>query len=235
MINYIKTTNGYFYKICKNGKKRISEDEYNKRKKLKKMMGGMFHGNIHIIHPKERKDVMENVFLTGDISANDKSSFISHVSRKLYNKLHKIRIARNESTEVDIIYVGEIEYNNNGGHGNFHGTSNIWIQHGYRSGKVIRYIVEIIKNDGYLYENHVRLALETLCNRNCSLLIEALRKMGIVFKNKLNEKSEMSRIAKIDDEMRSLKEQLRNLQDEKNNIRIRLSSPCNDFNWTFFI
>jgi len=40
MVNYVKTTNGYFYKICKNGKKRISEDEYNKQRKIKKMTGG---------------------------------------------------------------------------------------------------------------------------------------------------------------------------------------------------
>jgi len=199
------------------------------------MMGGMFRG--YIIPPNEGKDVMKNVFLTGDISPNGKTSSISRVSIKLYNKLHKRTISerRNYNTEVDIIYVGKIEYNNNGDHGNFSGISNIWIQHGYNSGKVIRYIVEIIKNDDYLYEDHVRLALETLCNQNCSLLIEALQKMGIDFKNKLNEKSEMLRIAKIDDEMRSLKKQLKDLKDEKNDIFIRLSSPCNEFDWTFFI
>lgn len=237
MVNYVKTKNGYFYKICKNGKKRISEDEYNKQKKLKKMTGGMFRGYIR--HPNEGKDVMENVFLTGDISPNGKTSSISRVSIKLYNELDKKKITRkitrNYNSEVDIIYVGKIEYNNSGGHGNFSGISNIWIQNGYRSGKVIRYIVEIIKNDDYLYENHVRLALQTLCNQNCSLLIEALQKMGIDFKNKLNEKSEMLRIAKIDDEMRSLKKQLKDLKDEKNDIFIRLSSPCNEFDWTFFI
>jgi hypothetical protein len=145
MVNYVKTKNGYFYKICKNGKKRISEDEYNKQKKLKKMTGGMFRGYIR--HPNEGKDVMENVFLTGDISPNGKTTSISRVSIELYKKLHTRTISerRNYNSEVDIIYVGKIEYNNSDDHGQFNGTSNIWIQHGYRSGKVIRYIVEIIK------------------------------------------------------------------------------------------
>ena len=41
MIEYIKSKKGYFYKLLKNGeKKRISQDEYNKKRKNKKMTGG---------------------------------------------------------------------------------------------------------------------------------------------------------------------------------------------------
>jgi hypothetical protein len=41
MAEYFKTKKGYFYKILKNGeKKRISQEEYNKKRKNKKMTGG---------------------------------------------------------------------------------------------------------------------------------------------------------------------------------------------------
>jgi len=41
MIEFIKSKKGYFYKLLKNGeKKRISQDEYNKKRKNKKMTGG---------------------------------------------------------------------------------------------------------------------------------------------------------------------------------------------------
>jgi hypothetical protein len=41
MIEYIKSKKGYYYKLLKNGeKKRISQDEYNKKIKSKKMTGG---------------------------------------------------------------------------------------------------------------------------------------------------------------------------------------------------
>ena len=44
MVEYLKTKKGYFYKFKKNGeKKRISQEEYNKKNKTrknKKMMGG---------------------------------------------------------------------------------------------------------------------------------------------------------------------------------------------------
>ena len=44
MVEYLKTKKGYFYKLKKNGeKKRISQEEYNKKNKTrknKKMIGG---------------------------------------------------------------------------------------------------------------------------------------------------------------------------------------------------
>ena len=37
MVEYLKTKKGYFYKLKKNGeKKRISQEEYNKKKQNKK-------------------------------------------------------------------------------------------------------------------------------------------------------------------------------------------------------
>jgi len=41
MVEYLKSKKGYFYKLKKNGeKKRISQEEYNKKTKQKKMIGG---------------------------------------------------------------------------------------------------------------------------------------------------------------------------------------------------
>jgi hypothetical protein len=41
MVEYLKTKKGYFYKLKKNGeKKRISQEEYNKKNKTIKMIGG---------------------------------------------------------------------------------------------------------------------------------------------------------------------------------------------------
>lgn len=41
MVEYLKTKKGYFYKLKKNGeKKRISQEEYNKKNKTRKMIGG---------------------------------------------------------------------------------------------------------------------------------------------------------------------------------------------------
>jgi hypothetical protein len=50
MVEYLKTKKGYFYKLKKNGeKKRISQEEYNK--KNKKMIGGAGE-------PIEQSDIM---------------------------------------------------------------------------------------------------------------------------------------------------------------------------------
>ena len=53
MVEYLKTKKGYFYKLKKNGeKKRISQEEYNKKNKTrknKKMIGGV---------PIEQSDIM---------------------------------------------------------------------------------------------------------------------------------------------------------------------------------
>ena len=74
MVNYVKTTNGYFYKICKNGKKRISEDEYNKQRKIKKMTGGVKFDHVDLLSDEmERRNrnpetLMDNVFATGHIT-----------------------------------------------------------------------------------------------------------------------------------------------------------------------
>jgi hypothetical protein len=41
MVEYSKTKKGYFYKLKKNGeKKRISQEEYNRKNKIRKMIGG---------------------------------------------------------------------------------------------------------------------------------------------------------------------------------------------------
>ena len=58
MVEYLKTIKGYFYKLKKNGeKKRISQEEYNKKNKTKKtrknkkMIGGAGE-------PIEQSDIM---------------------------------------------------------------------------------------------------------------------------------------------------------------------------------
>jgi len=64
MVEYLKTKKGYFYKLQKNGKRRISQEEYNK----KKMIGGeepikesdiMYQDDlVCILHPGVKKGII---------------------------------------------------------------------------------------------------------------------------------------------------------------------------------
>ena len=102
MVNYVKTTNGYFYKICKNGKKRISEDEYNKQRKIKKMTGGVKFDHVDLISDEmERrnrnpKTLMDNVFATGHITIKNGKTFscIAKISKELKTELDSIKKIR---------------------------------------------------------------------------------------------------------------------------------------------
>lgn len=71
MVQYIKTKKGYFYKLKKKGeKKRISQEEYNKKNKTRKnnkIIGGaeiydddiMYKDeNVHILHPNVKKGII---------------------------------------------------------------------------------------------------------------------------------------------------------------------------------
>ena len=64
MVEYLKTKKGYFYKLKKNGeKKRISQEEYNKKnktKKNKKMIGGAGAPiqQSDIMYQDEQSDIM---------------------------------------------------------------------------------------------------------------------------------------------------------------------------------
>ena len=69
MVEYLKTKKGYFYKLKKNGeKKRISQEEYNKKNKTrknKKMIGGgPFFSSLTTV--KKRVPIVE-----GDIMYQD--------------------------------------------------------------------------------------------------------------------------------------------------------------------
>jgi hypothetical protein len=243
MVNYIKTTNGYFYKICKNGKKRISEDEYNKQTKIKKMMGGTFLNLISIEKPHESNSgkLMENVFLTGDIT-NDNSS-IQRVNKQIMNTLEKIknnRSSRNlNNIRSSLVYVGEIEYKTTG-RSHVHGKSRIWIQLNHLLGKC-RYYVEITKyNDTADYGEHVKVALNTLCYTKCNLIIEALRNLGINIEktnntNLRNNEQLKQEIFEIENQIESLNQELAKKKSILINKNVDLNSKCMDFNWTFSI
>jgi hypothetical protein len=243
MVNYIKTTNGYFYKICKNGKKRISEDEYNKQRKIKKMTGGVQLETIKIDEPRSRNEVMENVFLTGDILANGKTSTISKINKKFMDFLTHVKTnyvrtnnkiigkqRRIESNlDIDITYVGEIRYNASD-RSHAKGISNIWVQQNYKSKKV-RYIVEIKRNDDTSYDFHVKNALQALCNiDDFNLLIQALSRIGIQSDDihKL-----IHEISNIDNHLMELNQKKHKLEQEKNLAKENLQSKINIIDWTF--
>lgn len=240
MVNYIKTTNGYFYKICKNGKKRISEDEYNKQRKIKKMTGGTLLQRINIdrdiyINP------MTNVFMTGDILSDTNSSSILRVSSKMMEDLQNIKknnLQPNSKNSLGIVYVGEIEYKTPA-RSHVRGKSSIWIRLNSSFGKV-RYYVEITDNNNDNYANHVQVALETLCHTRCDLIIEALYKLGINFKK--NKSATLKNKYQLEQEIVEIvkqQEYLNNQLTEKRNMLIQknydLNSECKDFNWTFSI
>ena len=234
MINYIKTANGYFYKICKNGKKRISEDEYNKRKKLKKMTGGMFPEDITIIPPNKREHVMENVFLTGDISPNGRTSTISRITKKFMDFLTHVKTNNNNigkqrriesNLQIDITYVGEIRYIGSR-HSGIVGTCNIWVQRNYNSKKV-RYIIEIItKNnrnkDTSNYEKNVYAALETLFSReeHFDLIINALSRIGV----------QLDGTRELIDEIKELYKKIKELDKKKSSLYMNM---IHNIDWTF--
>jgi len=205
MVNYVKTTNGYFYKICKNGKKRISEDEYNKQRKIKKMTGGVVLERVSI---DEYNDKFEKIFMTGDISKGnhyDYSTVFQLFDHKIIETLEnnkKNNIQLNSKNSLGIVYVGEIEYKTPA-RSHVSGKSHIWIRLNRSFGKV-RYYVQIIDNNNKLYGEHVKTALDTLCYNRCDLIIDALRKLGIKLKTN---------------------------NSPKNNV----ASKCMDFNWTFSI
>jgi hypothetical protein len=238
MVNYVKTKNGYFYKICKNGKKRISEDEYNKQKKLKKMMGGTSLNMIFIDSDIQNKS--KNVFMTGDIS-DDNSSSILRVSHKIIEKLQTIQNNNpqsNSNKSLDIVYVGEIKYKTPS-RSHVSGNSRIWIRLNRSFGKV-RYYVEITDNNNEDYGNHVKFALETLCHTRCDLIIEALYKLGINLKK--NNSSTLRNQDKLQEEILEINNKIKSLNKELIEKRITLlriitdlNSQCENFNWTFSI
>lgn len=241
MVNYVKTMNGYFYKICKNSKKRISEDEYNKQRKIKKMMGGVQLETITIDEPRSRDEVMENVFLTGDISSNGRTSNISKISKQFMDFLTHVKTNNNKigkqrrvesNLNIDITYVGEIFYKASD-RSHVEGTSNIWVQRNYKSNKV-RYIVEIIRNDDKSYDFHVKTALNALCNfdnfDNLDLLIRALSRIGIQSDEILKLINEISN---INNDLMELKQKIQGLLQEQMSKKGELSQVINIMNWTF--
>lgn len=239
MVNYIKTTNGYFYKICKNGKKRISEDEYNKQRKIKKMTGGVEFNNITIVEPNSSREVMENVFLTGDISANGRTSTISKITKNFMDFLTHVKTNNNRigkqrridsNLNIDITYVGEIRYAGKRP-SSISGTSNIWVQRNYDSKKV-RYIVQIKKgrNNDYDTSNfgkHVEAALKTLStHENIDLLIPALSRIGV----QLDGSRELINLL---DEKSQIQQRLSDLEKEKMSLMDKFNRIITTIDWTF--
>lgn len=238
MVNYVKTKNGYFYKICKNGKKRISEDEYNKQKKLKKMTGGVDLDYIIIDQPNYHK--MENIFLTGDISSNGRTSRITRISKDFMTNFNIEKNKNYSNDNIKIVYVGNITYTGSGHYAGIRGTSNIWIYLNISTNNNrYRYIVEIQKNDDYQFQYHVKCALESLCNlKNSHLIIKALPKIGVQLdERKITELAELSEkkrnIPEINEQIGKLKKEIISLENQLNSIIIFNRDICHDFEWTF--
>lgn len=242
MVNYIKTTNGYFYKICKNGKKRISEDEYNKQRKLKKMTGGILLGYVKNIEQSNSRNLMENVFLTGNDNISSRIFTIEKVKESFMSILEQIKNIKNNNSSMNnsrksLAYVGEIDYFQH--RPLIWGESFIWIHLNHLSGKV-RYYVKIMKNNNYDYGNHVMVALYTLCKQNCNLIIKALLQLGIDLKCNIHRILEIKSkceedITNIKKDIERLKQELDIKTKELTETNKELGIPCKDFNWTFSI
>lgn len=237
MVNYVKTTNGYFYKICKNGKKRISEDEYNKQRKIKKMTGGVKFDHVDLLSDEmERRNrnpetLMDNVFATGHITIKNGKTFscIAKISKELNYELNNIKENKNiiEYNGTKITYVGKIM---GGGrmHDGFTGNSNIWVQ---LKNEFVYYIVEIekiIKNDTRNFGKLVDITLKTLCEfPNIELLIQALSRIGVQF----NFSSELK---EINENISALQDKLNILENRKSSLYMdKLQSKINIIDWTF--
>ena len=242
MVNYIKTTNGYFYKICKNGKKRISEDEYNKQRKIKKMTGGILAGFVKSIEQSNSRNLMENVFLTGNDNISNRIFTIEKVKESFMSILEQIKNIKNNNSSMNNIrkslaYVGEIDYFQH--RQLIHGKSFIWIQLNPLSG-IVRYYVKIMNNNNDDYGNHVMVALDTLCNQHCNLIIEALLKLGIDLKYNIHRILEIK--SKCEEDITNIKKDIEHLKQvldiktqELTETNKELGRPCKDFNWTFSI
>jgi len=193
--------------------------------------------SITIDESRTRRKLMENVFLTGDISPNGRTSSISKITELLMEDLKKFKknLKHKNNNGLNVVYVGEINYTGTGHLQSIQGTSNIWLlndRHNYR------YIVEINKPDDnyYDYSYHVKCALQSLCNlKNSELIIDALKKFSIEpDKSKINELSdEKSRILEINKKIETLKEEQTKLQQQLTDIFILNHSILSDFEWTF--
>jgi hypothetical protein len=243
MVNYVKTTNGYFYKICKNGKKRISEDEYNKQRKIKKMTGGVEFEHINLLSDememrnRNPKTLMDNVFATGHITIKNGINFscITKISKELKNKLDDIKKNNNiiEYKGTKITYVGEIICGGGRIYDGFTGNSNIWVQ--LKNGFVY-YIVEIKKirnDDRRSYGKLVDIALKSLCKiQNIDLLIKALNRIKVECKMNLSNQSNIiNKLIKITDKISTTRQHLIELQEKK--ALYLTENDIDKIDWTF--
>lgn len=228
-----------FTKYVKMVKKRISEDEYNKQRKIKKMTGGILAGFVKSIEQSNSRNLMENVFLTGNDNISSRIFTIEKVKIDFMSILEKIKNNNSSmnNSRKSLAYVGKIEYFQH--RPLIQGESFIWIHLNHLSGKV-RYYVKIMKNNNYDYGNHVMVALYTLCKQNCNLIIKALLQLGIDLKCNIDsiveEKSKRENdITNIKNDIERLKQELCIKTDELTKINNELGIPCEDFNWTFSI
>ena len=90
MVEYIKSKKGYFYKLKKNGeKKRISQEEYNKKNKTrknKKMIGGV--GELI-----EESDIMHQDDLVCILKPNVKKGIVIYTHYTQPNKMNSLCIS----------------------------------------------------------------------------------------------------------------------------------------------
>ena len=103
MVEYYKTKNGYFYKLLKNGdRKRISSEEYKKRTKTKRQMGGN--------EPILEEDIMYQDDLVCILKPNVKKGILvwsryksPEIKKNLFDSL---KFTRNKPVPVGICSTG---------------------------------------------------------------------------------------------------------------------------------
>jgi hypothetical protein len=146
---------------------------------------------INLNRPNNKMKYQENVYITGDLSPNGKIKRLLQVGVNLYaslsndNKPYENRIAN-----IKIIFLEEKEYvtfNQSA----FSASVKIWLIY-QESLQMFSYVIEIIPKTGINRNNlkvgdsQVKKIIHSLIqNIDYSLIIDALKKLGIKFNEKL--------------------------------------------------
>lgn len=152
MVEYLKTKKGYFYKLKKNGeKKRISQEEYNKKnktKKNKKMIGGvgepieqsdiMYEDElVRILRPDFKKGIIVWTHFTQPAEMDSLCELGLKTGKQLQregidfgrSKIHPYMFFRAPYYSRDIDYTSvETEINSSYGEGQIGGESRVFIR-----------------------------------------------------------------------------------------------------------
>lgn len=147
---------------------------------------------INIKKSKNTEEMMENVYITGDISPNGQRKGLLKVGKNLYDILNKAysskeRLSENKVANIKIIFLEEKNYilsNNNFSRNEpkFSAFVKIWLIF-LESLQMFSYVIEIIptsnSNKKQINENLVKSIVSSLTrNIDYKLIIAALKKLG---------------------------------------------------------